>query len=150
MTLRDTVRRWFSGPTGPAPVSDGPGVGPSAAALEDGYEVKDLNAGGLGIILAVMGGTAAAMIGVVFLLIALFGGWDHQQSVGLTAQQLSRPVVPAPHLQTDPVADLRREQARERHVLDGYAWNDAAHTRAHIPIARAMTLVIGRSLDQPP
>jgi hypothetical protein len=46
--------------------------------------------------------------------------------------------------------DIAAERRREADLLNSYAWIDAAHTRARIPIDRAMALMIGQPLDPPP
>ena len=59
-------------------------------------------------------------------------------------------MVPGPHLQREPYRELRDQQGAEEQKLAGYAWSDPAHTRARIPIGRAMALVAGRSLEPSP
>ncbi len=44
-------------------------------------------------------------------------------------------------LQTNPGQDLRAFMAEKRALLDTYAWLDAGHSVARIPIERAMALV---------
>lgn len=139
----------------PAPTGKAVGRGkfshsPSAAALHDGYEIKDLSAKGLGYILATLAGSAALLVGCVFLMIWLFTSWDKQDTEGLTVEQTAHISTPAPRLQVDAVADLQHERDRELQALKGYRWLDSAHTQAHIPIDRAMTLVVGHSLDSAP
>lgn len=123
---------------------------PSAEAVHEGYEVKDLSARGLAYILLVLGGSAAALIGIVFLMIWLFSSWDAQNYAGMTAEQTATTTPPPPHIERHPLDDLHRVQEREQQALEGYAWLDAAHTQAHIPLDRAMTLVTGHSLDNAP
>jgi hypothetical protein len=41
---------------------------------------------------------------------------------------------PAPHLQTDPPADLANYLRKERQLLGSYGWVDRAHGIAHVPI----------------
>ena len=123
---------------------------PGAEAIREGYEVADLSAKGLGTILATLAVSAATLVGIVFGMISLFSTWDAQDVAHLTAQQKAAITPPSPHLQTDPVGDLDRERERERRELASYAWIDVAHTRAHIPIERAMTVVAGHSLDESP
>ncbi len=53
---------------------------------------------------------------------------------------------PAPRLQTDPVSDLAALRARERELLEGWAWVDRGAGIARIPVAEAMDLL----LVQPP
>lgn len=139
----------------PAPTSRSAARGrvshaPGGEAVAAGYEVKDLSARGLAFILLGLGSSAAALIGIVFLLLWLFTSWDAREASGFTAEQVATVSPPAPHLQVDAMEDLRRERAREAHALQGYAWLDPGHTRAHVPLARAMALVTGQSLDVAP
>jgi hypothetical protein len=123
---------------------------PSVASMHEGYEVKDLPARGLAMILVTFAVSAALLVGIVFLLIGLFTGWDSASTAQLTAVQTATLPVPAPHLQLDAVADLDHQRAREAAALHGYAWTDPGRTRAHVPIERAKALVIGQSLDAAP
>ncbi len=123
---------------------------PDAAALRAGYEVKDLSAAGLTKILALIAGTAGTLIGIVFLMIWLFGGWDRADTAGLTAQQTASIAVPGPHLQMHPFRDRALQGRAEANRLAYYGWNDPSHATAHVPIDRAMVLVTGQSLDPSP
>jgi hypothetical protein len=132
-----------SGATGPAtPVEP-----PSAKAQAVGYEARDVNALALGKLAAgLLVGAAIVMGGMVLL-----NRWLHEVSVAeqpnLTAAQRVPLPPPAPNLQADPAADLVRLRAEGHASLESYAWIDAAHTRARIPIQRAMALMAGRPLD---
>ena len=58
------------------------------------------------------------------------------------AELMLRPGVlpPEPRLQPSPQNDLAVFRARKEALLSGYAWTDAKHTYARIPIARAMQI----------
>ncbi len=49
---------------------------------------------------------------------------------------------PAPRLQTDPRGDLLALHERERALLEGYGWTDRGAGRVHIPVDRAMALLL--------
>lgn len=121
---------------------------PDAATL--GYEPRDMNARSIGWVLASMLATAAVLVGFVFLMVGLLQQGDTARYAGLTYEQTAPIVPPAPHLQVHPFRDLRQLRAREDARLHGYAWLDAAHTHARIPIEHAMALEVGRGLDQQP
>jgi hypothetical protein len=53
---------------------------------------------------------------------------------------------PAPRLQVQPAADLERLRAREQAWLNSYGWVDRSNDIAHIPIDRAMQLILERGL----
>jgi hypothetical protein len=49
---------------------------------------------------------------------------------------------PSPRLQENPRLDLEALHARERGLLESYAWIDRAAGRVRIPIARALALMV--------
>jgi hypothetical protein len=53
---------------------------------------------------------------------------------------------PAPRLQTQPREDLKNLRAEEQERLDSYGWVDAARGDVHIPIDRAMELLLQQGL----
>lgn len=50
------------------------------------------------------------------------------------------PIPPAPRLQPSPQEDLAQLRADKARLLSYYAWTDASHHYARIPISRAMEL----------
>lgn len=59
---------------------------------------------------------------------------------------------PIPEIQPNPTRDLREFVRRQNQQLAGYAWVDKAKGLVHIPIERAMALVVSRgaaALDPP-
>ena len=109
-----------------------------------------MNGGDMGLLIAGFAVCLAATLGLMFLMLH----WFHQRIAAdqppLTAEQTTRIAPSAPQLQAHPHAELRAERAREDALLHGYAWHDADHRQARIPIARAMELSIGHSLDDVP
>ncbi len=97
----------------------------------------------LGVVVALL---AFGMVGLRVLFSRLQAG----DRPPLTAEQTTRITPPPPNLQADPPMDLARLHASEDQLLGTYAWSDAAHTRARIPIARAMSMLIGKPLDSAP
>ena len=53
---------------------------------------------------------------------------------------------PQPRLQPDPVADLNKFRAQEEEILNSYGWVDKSQNIAHIPIERAMDVLVARGL----
>ena len=123
---------------------------PSARALALGYEPHDIDAGAVARILLSLAVGATLCVGAVFLMIKILGHRDAARYADLTQEQVQPLQPPPPHLQVRPFVDLRAQRARENHLLHSYAWLDAAHTRARIPIDQAMKLVTGQSLDAQP
>jgi hypothetical protein len=124
-----------------------PGAPPSGAAIAEGYEVEDANGRDLAVIIGIFAGVAGLVIGGTILALRLFGGTPAELNT-FAPEQAHRTPPPAPQLQADPLADLARFQAQQNAAITGYA--PLGHGLAHIPIARAMVLMQGKSLDPAP
>jgi hypothetical protein len=124
-----------------------PGTPPSNAAIAEGYEVEDANGRDLAVIIGIFAGAAALAIGGTILALHLFAGTPTDLT-HFTREQAHRAPPPEPHLQADPQADLARYQAQQNAAITGYI--PLGHGLARIPIARAMVLMQGKSLDPAP
>ena len=125
-------------PAGKAPESAG-----------SGYERSDIRAGTVAKVVLSSAAVLVVAVAGLFMLV----GWVQRgarQGPPLTAQQRAAIVPPAPRLQDHPLHDIAMLRQRESDLLDHYAWTDADHRTARIPIARAEALVTGRSLDPAP
>ncbi len=122
---------------------------PDAESLASGYERHDANARTLAFVAALMFGAIAVAIGGMFALVAAFHRADTPTQV-LSALQTATITPPGPQLEANPSAELRAFRKREQARLETYGWTDTAHTRARIPIARAMALAVGHGLDSAP
>lgn len=127
-----------------------PRIPPSAEALESGYEPKDISARSVSYVLIAIGVSVAVSIGIVWVFIWRFEAARTASFQDLTAQQTATTVIPGPHLQVHPYDDLARVRLREQRLLQGYGWTSTDHSTAHIPIDRAMALMVGRSLEPIP
>lgn len=58
-------------------------------------------------------------------------------------------IPPAPRLQAHPQADLALLRARKTRRLASYAWANADHTAARIPVRRAMDLYVHQQSGLP-
>ena len=58
------------------------------------------------------------------------------------------PIPPPPRLQSSPGEDLAQLRANKARLLSYYAWTDAGHHYAHIPISRAMQIYVQRHASQ--
>ena len=140
-----------------APVDDSGQLGrgrpetpPTAGARAAGHETRDLSGGTLAMLVAGLGGTAA---GVIALMIGVMSYLDHSRNASephFTAEQTTAMPPPPPNLQAAPLSDIADLHQREESLLANYAWIDPGHGRARVPIARAMVLMVGRRLDDPP
>ena len=60
------------------------------------------------------------------------------------------PVYPAPRLQSDPAADLRRFTAEEQSRLNSIGWVDKSRGIVHIPIDEAMQRIAAQGIPDWP
>jgi hypothetical protein len=127
-----------------------PSVPPDPKAKSLGYETEDISTRMVGRILAGFAVTVVVSVTMLTVMIQFFRGADNADQPPLTTQQSADIIPPGPHMQNDPYRDLRQTQQAEEQKIGGYAWTDPAHTRARIPVARAMALVAGRSLEPSP
>ncbi len=121
---------------------------PSREAARLGYETEDMAGRTMTLLALGLALFSAVAIGAAIGLLSLFHA--PAPAAALTAEQRAAIEPPAPHLQAHPHADLRDLRAREEELLQGYAWLDARHQSARVPIGRAMALTVGRSLDPAP
>jgi hypothetical protein len=84
-------------------------------------------------------GTAAVLLGVVFLTAVVF--WIFPRSVSDWRLHAPLPKYPAPSLQTNPRADMERFYAEEMQWLNGTGWINKPDGVTHIPIQEAMRII---------
>jgi hypothetical protein len=97
---------------------------------------------------------ASLVVGAIFiqfLIWVLYGFYGSLQDKAFPrqyplAQTGAPPQPPAPRLQTQPREDLKNMRAEEERRLNGYGWVDASRGEAHIPITRAMELLLQQGL----
>ena len=110
-----------------------------------GYETRDANTPSL----------VKFVIGLAFLLVVtwagmwwLMGYFGRVQKLGPSAtpfgQLEQKQIPPLPRLQVDPVQDLVEVRKQQSGELDSYGWVDRSHSIVHIPIDRAMDLILER------
>ena len=90
---------------------------------------------------------------VVTVAILFVGVWglfrflraeDERRDVRRTHVETQPPIPPEPRLQIDPQADFQEYLRRQREALDSYGWVSRDKGQVHIPIDRAMDLLIER------
>ena len=109
------------------------------------YEKRDVNTR-----------TILIFVSVLFVVLAvtllsmrgLFGYFSATQNLGPGASPFdnSRALPPTPRLQVDPSADLDQVRGAQEEMLNTYGWVDKASGTVHVPIDRAMDLLIERKL----
>jgi hypothetical protein len=123
-----------------------PTVGMATETVERGHEERDVRVRTIFMLAA--GFVIVAGVIQVVLYFHLEGLW------ALRRHHLPRPspvasalplAPPEPRLQTAPAADLRALRAAEQAELGGYGWVDREAGVVHIPIDRAMELLVRES-----
>lgn len=125
------------------------GEPPSQDAVRDGFEPRDARTTSVALAMVIGVATIAVAIGGMFLLLARLHARDDARPPR-TAEQRGVIVPPGPPLQANPVFDIASLRQREETALTTYRWLSPDHAAAQIPVARAMDLVVGRSLDPAP
>jgi hypothetical protein len=106
---------------------------------------------GFGVLFAVIAAVSAA------LMAALFWGYDRkaerrdevvEAAAGLELREPGLP--PLPRLQVYPVRHWKDFQAAERERLDSYGWMDRSSGAVHVPIDRAIELIVERGVGPLP
>jgi hypothetical protein len=149
-TGRGTSSASLRDPHGPDIGRGEPSTPPSTSALAEGFETEDMSARDMSWLVAGLGTSAAIAVGLMLLMLLYFQNLNRAEAPRLTPEQQVQITPPLPNLQADPVAELAQQRAREEALLHGYAWANPDHTKARIPIDRAMALTVGQSLDNGP
>jgi hypothetical protein len=117
----------------------------SQSGNSGGYERRDANPASLvhfcvGLALTLV----VAWAGMWWLL----GYFGRVQPLGPPATPFQRPeerqLPPLPRLQVEPVLELNQARNQQRAEIDTYGWVDRGHGIVHIPIDRAMDLILER------
>ena len=149
-TLLGTSALVFRRKTAPSAYGEESGRGipstpPSRRALSLGFETHDMNPTVMILVLGGLLASAGTGVALMFGLLTIFH--NHREA---SAEQQAHVEPPSPRLQDHPFRDLYARQSYEEGLLNSYLWLDPSHTRARIPIDRAMSLAVGRSLDADP
>ena len=109
------------------------------------YEKRDVNTRTILIFVAVL----FAVLVVTFVSMrGLFGYFSATQNLGPGASPFdnSRALPPTPRLQVDPAVDLEQVRGAQEESLNSYGWVDKASGTVHVPIDRAMDMLMERKL----
>ena len=123
---------------------------PSRDAHRAGHETLDMSAPVMLRYFAVLAVVAvAAVLGMAELRHRAASSQQRSQAT-LTVQQTSHPKPPGPGLQADPLQEITQFRQAQTASVDQYGWVDPGHTRARVPVDRAMALMVGRELETAP
>jgi hypothetical protein len=113
------------------------------------YEKRDINPR------AILWVGVAIIISAVVIHFAVWGLFDffsareaHKGKPPATLFNTKRQQPQRPRLQTDAPADLQQMRARETATLESYGWVDRQKGIVHIPVERAMELLVERGLPK--
>ena len=117
-----------------------PGADPAV-----GHEKRDADIRSLVIFAAVLAGTVFLVMWGMARVFHYFGA---TQSLGPPASPFAeaRTLPPQPRLQVEPRIDLNQLRSGEEVLLHSYGWVDRNSGVVHIPIERAMDLVMERGV----
>jgi hypothetical protein len=88
---------------------------------------------------------------VVLFVVILYGMYVLWQHVHSRTLNLPPPALPPqPRLQVNPPADRIAQYRLQTQQLTTYGWTDASHRTAHIPIERAMALLVRKQAASRP
>lgn len=109
------------------------------------YEKRDVNTRAILIFVLVLFVVLAVTL---VSMRGLFGYFSATQNLGPGASPFnnSRAIPPTPRLQVDPAADLNQVRGAQEEMLNSYGWVDKASGTVHVPIDRAMDMLIERKL----
>lgn len=118
------------------------------ASIVRKYEVSDANprfvtSFGLGLV--------ALIVIAIIVVYGYFSYFSHQakkRNRSISSIQVSQ-TPPLPRLQSDPTQDLRKLRAADEKRLNGLGWIDPEKRIAHIPIDRAIDLLVEQGIPEP-
>jgi hypothetical protein len=96
--------------------------------------------------------TVVGVVAVILVLLATYGLFRSVRNRQASLEQATSPYAASPEafigpeLQVSPSSDLRKSVAEEQAVLSSYGWVDRDQGIVHIPIDRAMDLLLERGL----
>ena len=92
-----------------------------------------------------LGGLFALLL--ILILCVMYVMWQHVHPWTLSAPPHVLP--PPPRVQASPPLDRVTQYRLQAQRLNAYGWNDPAHRTAHIPIERAMALLVRQAASPP-
>ncbi len=111
-----------------------------------GHETRDIS---VRIVTWFAVGLVASALVIYAAIIGLYKLFEHQNPSPDAPSRIAldpHMLAPAPQLQTAPAADLEKYTAAENAQLNSYGWIDKSAGVVHIPIERAMALIVQRGL----
>lgn len=122
--------------------------GPSAESLALNYEVSDARTQPViwGVVMVAVTMVLAFVLAMV-LLVVWVGPVADQSNILSNDEATQLQLPPAPRLEQNPRVDGDRIIAEATERLESYGWVNERAGKAHIPIERAMELLLEHGLD---
>ena len=116
---------------------------------QSGYEKRDANVRNL---LRFAAGLFVTLLVAAGISKVVFDYLGRVQKLGppATPFEQARALPPLPQLQAHPESDLEELRAKDQQELDSYGWVDRTRGIVHIPIEKAMDLILERGLPARP
>lgn len=122
--------------------------GPSAESLALNHEVSDARAQPVIWGVVMVAGTMVLAFVLAMVLLVVWVGPVADQSNTLSNDEVTQlQLPPAPRLEQNPRVDGDRIIAEATERLESYGWVNERAGKAHIPIERAMELLLEHGLD---
>lgn len=122
--------------------------GPSAESLALNHEVSDARTQPVIWGVVMVAGTMVLAFVLAMVLLVVWVGPVADQSNTLSNDEVTQlQLPPAPRLEQNPRVDGDRIIAEATERLESYGWVNERAGRAHIPIERAMELLLEHGLD---
>jgi hypothetical protein len=109
------------------------------------HETRDADVGSLFLIITILILSGIIILLGVWILLRSFSIREKAREGASKVSQVTG-AFPQPTLETRPALDLERIRAQESLRLNSYGWIDRNAGIAHIPIDRAMEIVLARGL----
>jgi hypothetical protein len=90
--------------------------------------------------------SVAVMLPALWWIFKEFQSWAGNRQMGTAHVTEREATPPEPRLQVGPTEEWTQMLARERAILNSYRWIDRSKGIVHIPIDRAMQLIVERGL----
>jgi hypothetical protein len=95
---------------------------------------------------ATMIATALVVLASIGVVLVFFYVLERSRPQPTVAPMRAERAIPEPHLQVDPPGELQSLRAAERARLSSYGWADQQRGIVHVPIERAMDMLLQRGL----
>jgi hypothetical protein len=122
---------------------------PPRESLAAGYERRDVNIRGILWLAAAVIACAIVVHVGLWILLQEYQAMARRQDPEVSPLAAEPPSFPLPQLQSEPIRDYHQFQAAQDKRLQSYGWMDKREGTVHIPVSRAMDLLVERGLPTP-